>query len=147
MTVPIGAKSTRREKKRVSPSRIPGIHQTGASDLETNSKDWLDRRQLSGIKENQAGSWIKNSPSVTLELSFSLFRQAALPNLSRRPEETAQRSLLSTMRGTSTRPGELKRKSKETKNTNKRRGATREGERREERRGRLEKKLFLWVLA
>jgi len=37
------------------------------------------------------------------------------------------------MRGTSTRPGEQKRKSKETKNTNKRRGATREGERREER--------------
>jgi len=70
----------RREKKRVSPfprelpvelvlgfpestEQVPQIWRAIKARAH-EQKDWLDWRQLSGIKENRAGSWIENSPSA-----------------------------------------------------------------------------------
>jgi hypothetical protein len=94
-------------------ARIPGIHRAGGSDLESNQSPALRTARiswtgglLSGIRENQAGSWIKKKilllPPPPLELSFtlplSLAGRFAQSNLSRRlDDESAQRSLSSSL--------------------------------------------------
>lgn len=72
-------------------------------------------------------------------LFLSLAGSSAQSNLSCRLDESAQSSLLSLMLGTSTRPHEHKRKSKETKNPIKEEGERPErGERGQSQQGRAQ---------